>query len=167
MEEIVYKIGIITVSDKGAAGEREDTAAKEIEKVVSKIGNIERYTIIPDEIEEIKAALIKFIDEYELDLILTTGGTGFSKRDNTPEATSMVIERNAPGISEFMRMKSMSITKNAMLSRGVSGIRKNSLIINLPGSPSAAKECLEFIIDSIPHGLEILKGTAKECAKEC
>ena len=124
------------------------------------------YIIIPDEQEEIEKQLIKMCDQLKVDLLLTSGGTGFSKRDVTPEATLTVIEKEAPGIAEAIRYNSLQITPRAMLSRGVSGIRKDTLIINLPGSPKAVRESLEWIIPSIQHGLEILKGTASECGSK-
>ncbi|HCT64559.1 MAG TPA: molybdopterin adenylyltransferase [Lachnospiraceae bacterium] len=161
----MIKVGIITASDKGSRGEREDLSVKAIEEVVAKIdGVVEKYTIVPDDRKIISKTIVEFVDEHKLDLILTTGGTGFSIRDVTPEATIDVIEKDVPGIAEVMRMKSLEITPRAMLSRAVSGIRKQTLIINLPGSPKGAKECLSSVIDSIPHGIEILKGIARECA---
>ena len=123
-----------------------------------------KYDLIKDDKEMLKSILIDICDNNIVDLVLTNGGTGFSKRDITPEATKEVIEKEIPGISEYMRMKSCEITKKAMLSRGISGIRKNSIIINLPGSPKGAIENLSFVIDILEHGIEILKGEARECA---
>lgn len=161
----MIKVGIITASDKGSHGEREDLSAKVIEEIVAKIdGVVEKYTIVPDERYIISKTIVEFVDEYKLDLVLTTGGTGFSQRDVTPEATMDVIEKNVPGIAEAMRMKSLEITPRAVLSRAVSGIRKQTLIINLPGSPKGAREALGFVLDALPHGIEILKGTTGECA---
>lgn len=125
---------------------------------------VSKYIILPDEKEIISNELINMSDTLKLDLILTTGGTGFSPRDVTPEATLDVIDRNAPGIAEAMRYHSLKITPKAMLSRAVSGIRGRTLITNLPGSPKAVKENLEFILPALKHGLEILKGIASECA---
>lgn len=124
---------------------------------------VSKYIILPDEKEIISNELINMSDTLKLDLILTTGGTGFSPRDVTPEATLDVIDRNAPGIAEAMRYHSLKITPKAMLSRAVSGIRGRTLITNLPGSPKAVKENLEFILPALKHGLEILKGIASEC----
>lgn len=160
------KIGIITVSDRSSRGEREDLSGPEIKKWCEKMGySVSEELIIPDEIEEIKKALTELSDQ-SLDLIVTTGGTGFAPRDVTPEATRAVIEREAPGFAEVMRMRSLQITPHAMLSRAVSGIRKSSLIINLPGSPKGARENLEFIESAIPHALKLLRNEVKDCADE-
>jgi molybdenum cofactor synthesis domain-containing protein len=159
------KVGILTVSDKGARGEREDRSGPAIREMMEAAGGeIVRSKIVADEQDEIRAALIDWSDE-ELDLILTTGGTGFSPRDWTPEATKAVIEREAPGIAEAMRRAGMEKTPTAMLSRAAAGIRKRTLIVNLPGSEKAVRESLEAILPALPHGVEILKGTASECAK--
>ena len=159
------KVGILTVSDKGARGEREDRSGPAIRQMMEAAGGeIVRTKIVPDEQDEIRAALIDWSDEG-LDLILTTGGTGFSPRDWTPEATKAVIEREAPGIAEAMRRAGMQKTPTAMLSRAAAGIRKRTLIVNLPGSEKAVRESLEAILPALPHGVEILKGTASECAK--
>jgi len=159
------KVGILTVSDKGARGEREDRSGPAIREMMEAAGGeIVRSKIVADEQDEIRAALIDWSDE-ELDLILTTGGTGFSPRDWTPEATKAVIEREAPGIAEAMRRAGMQKTPTAMLSRAAAGIRKRTLIVNLPGSEKAVRESLEAILPALPHGVEILKGTASECAK--
>lgn len=162
----MFRVGIITASDKGSKGEREDLSGKVIAEILKEKGYIiERYTILPDDMDELSKEMIYMSDELKLDLILTTGGTGFSKRDVTPEATIKVCDRMAPGISEAIRYYSLSITPRAMLSRAVSGIRKDTLIINLPGSPKAVREALEYIIDSVYHGLEILTGRTGECAR--
>ena len=121
--------------------------------------------ILPDEPAMLKTQLMRLADGRQLDLVLTSGGTGFSLRDQTPEATMAVADRNAPGIAEAIRYKSMAVTDRAMLSRGVSVIRKKTLIVNLPGSPKAVKESLGFILDSLDHGLKILRGSASECAR--
>lgn len=163
----MFNVAIICMSDKGSKGEREDLSTKVIEEIVTSHGyNVTEKILIPDEIDIIKKHLIKVCDEEIANLILTTGGTGFSKRDMTPEATEEIIEKRVPGIPEAIRAYSMTITKRAMLSRATAGIRKNTLIINLPGSPKAVKESLEYIIDDLKHGLEILLGTAHECAKK-
>jgi len=162
----VIKIGILTISDKGARGEREDISGKVIEEVVKKInGEVKYYRVIPDEKEIIQEELIKAVDSLCLDLILTTGGTGLGKRDVTPEATLAIIEKEAPGISEIIRIKSFKKTNRAILSRGVAGVRKESLIINLPGSPKGVRESLEIILDALPHGIEVLKGQVTECGR--
>lgn len=162
----MFRVGIITASDKGSKGEREDLSGKVISDILEKKGyTIERYIILPDDEDELSREMIHMSDELKLDLILTTGGTGFSKRDVTPEATISVCDRMAPGISEAIRYYSLNITPRAMLSRAVSGIRKDTLIINLPGSPKAVKEALEYIVDSVHHGLEILLGRTGECAR--
>ncbi|MCK4240722.1 MAG: molybdopterin adenylyltransferase [Candidatus Atribacteria bacterium] len=162
----MIKVGILTISDKGARGEREDQSGKLIEEIVKKIeGEVKYYQIIPDEKDIIQDELVKAVDGLHLDLILTTGGTGLGKRDVTPEATLAVIEKEVPGISEIIRSESFKQTNRAILSRGVAGIRKESLIINLPGSPGGVKESLEIILDALPHGIEIIKGQVNECAR--
>lgn len=161
----MIRVAIITVSDRSSRGEREDLSGPEIRKWALSMGfEIYKESIIPDEIEDIKKTLVKFSDE-NVELILTTGGTGFSRRDLTPEATISVIDRSAPGFAEVMRMRSLEITPHAMLSRAVSGIRKSSLIINLPGSPRAVKENLSFIEKAIPHAVELLRGEVTDCGK--
>jgi molybdopterin adenylyltransferase len=161
----MIKTAILTISDKGSRGERIDgTGPAIISELEDKDFDISFYKMIPDEQEEIESLLIYLCDELKVDLILTNGGTGFSKRDVTPEATRNVIEKYVPGIGEAMRMKSLAITSKAMLSRSIAGIRKNTLIINLPGSPKGAVENLGFILPAIPHGIAILIGEASECA---
>ena len=163
----MYTVGIITSSDKGYAGEREDKSGAVIKKIVEENGfKVERQIILPDEKEMLKKEFINMSDNLNLNLILSTGGTGFSKRDITPEATKEVIERETPGICEAIRYFSLQITKRAMLSRAVSGIRGNTLIVNLPGSPKACEEALGFILEELRHGIEILLGEAKECARK-
>jgi len=162
----MIKIGILTASDKGSAGQREDVSSKVIMEMINGIGGtIADYVIVPDDKELIAADLRRMSDIVGVDLILTTGGTGFSPRDITPEATLSVIDREAPGIPEAMRYKSLQITPKAMLSRAVAGIRGKTLIINLPGSPKAVSECLETILPLLAHAIEILKGDAGECAR--
>lgn len=163
----MIKVAIITVSDKGAQGQREDLSGKTIEKVLEKIdAQVIWYTIVPDEVSLIKAALIEAIEIQKADLVLTTGGTGLSKNDVTPEATRAVIEKAVPGISEIIRMESFKKTPQAVLSRAIAGIRGNSLIINLPGSPKGVRESLSVILEALPHGIAILQGKATECGKE-
>ncbi|MBA7547200.1 Molybdopterin adenylyltransferase [subsurface metagenome] len=162
----MIKVGILTISDKGSRGEREDLSGKVIEEVVRKInGEVKYYQIIPDEKNIIQEELVKSVDNLHLDLILTTGGTGLGKRDVTPDATLEVIEKEVPGISEIIRSESFKKTNRAILSRGMAGIRKESLIINLPGSPKGVRESLEIILDALPHGIEILRGQVTECGK--
>lgn len=166
MEKRTFTVGVLTVSDKGAAGLREDVSGKVVEEILTEAGyRIERYCIVADEKGEIEEELLKMSDEMSLNLVITTGGTGFSPRDITPEATKSVIERETPGISEAIRMNSLSVTPKGMLSRGISGIHGNTLIINLPGSPKAVRESLEYILSPLEHGLEILHGEASECAR--
>lgn len=163
----MYTVGIITSSDKGYVGEREDKSGATIKEIVEANGfEVVRQVILPDDKEMLKEEFINMCDNLKVNLILSTGGTGFSKRDITPEATKEIIEREAPGICEAIRYFSLQITKRAMLSRAVSGIRKDTLIVNLPGSPKACKEALDFILDELHHGIGILLGEAKECARK-
>jgi molybdenum cofactor synthesis domain-containing protein len=161
-----YTAAVITVSDKGSRGERVDTSGPALCAMLEKSGWSVQYTsIIPDEGEKIKAELIKCSDELGLNLILTTGGTGFSPRDVTPEATLAVVERETCGIPEAMRAESMKITSRGCLSRSAAGIRGRSLIVNLPGSEKAARENLEAVIAPIAHGMEMLLGSGSaDCA---
>ena len=162
----MIKVGILTISDKGSRGKREDLSGKVIEEIVKKInGEVKYYQIVPDEKDIIQEELIKAVDKLHLDLILTTGGTGLAKRDVTPEATLAIIEKKVPGISEIIRSESFKKTNRAILSRGMAGIRKESLIINLPGSPKGVRESLEIILEALPHGIEILIGQATECGR--
>lgn len=162
----LFKVGIITSSDKGSKGEREDLSGKVINEMLTLKGyEVVRQVILPDEEEELVKEMIYMADELELDLILTTGGTGFSKRDVTPEATVRVLTRQANGIAEAIRSNSLSITPRAMLSRAISGIRNDTLIVNMPGSPKAVRESLDYALESINHGLEILTGKTNECAR--
>ncbi|AVQ28871.1 MogA/MoaB family molybdenum cofactor biosynthesis protein [Fusobacterium ulcerans] len=162
----MFRTAIVCMSDKGARGEREDLSTKVIEKIVTEKGyKVVKKILIPDEYELIKETLKNICDNNEADLILTTGGTGFAKRDVTPEATLEIVDKIVPGIPEAIRAYSMSITKRAMLSRAAAGIRKSTLIINMPGSPKAVDESLSFIIDSLSHGLEILVGSASDCTR--
>ena len=159
------RVAIITLSDSGYAGQREDKSGPAIQAMVEETGyEIVHTALLPDGIEPLASELKRLCDEDIADLVLTTGGTGFSPTDLTPEATLSVVERPAPGIAEAMRWQSLQITPRAMLSRAAAGIRKKTLIVNLPGSPKAVRECLEFILPSLGHGLEILRGTAGNCA---
>ncbi|MCK9444325.1 MAG: MogA/MoaB family molybdenum cofactor biosynthesis protein [Tissierellaceae bacterium] len=162
----MFKVGIITASDKGFVGEREDKSGEIIVDIVTSKGyDVARKVIVPDEEEQIIKEIKYMADELNVDLILTTGGTGFGPRDVTPEATIKVCDRMANGIAEAIRYYSLSITPRAMLSRAVSGIRGETLIINLPGGPKAVKEALDYILDSVHHGLEILTDKAHNCAR--
>ena len=161
----MIKVGIITASDKGSKGEREDRSGEVIKEMVTAKGwQVIDYVILPDEREQLSQKMKTWCDTGHVDLILTTGGTGFSKRDCTPEATLDIIEKQVPGIPEAMRYHSLQITPRAMLSRSVAGIRQDTLIVNLPGSPKAVRENLESILGSLEHGIGILKGSASECA---
>ena len=162
----MIKTAVITMSDKGSRGEREDGTGPTIMNMLKEEGySIDYYKIIPDDLELIEKELIYCADELQVNLIVTNGGTGFSLRDVTPEATQKVIDRYVPGIGEAMRAKSLEITPKAMLSRGIAGLRKKTLIINLPGSPKGAAENLQVIMPALPHGIDILTGEASECAR--
>ena len=162
-----YSTAVITVSDKGSRGEREDTGGPLVCAMLEEAGYSIVYTsIIPDEQSGIENEMIKCADEKDIVLIVTTGGTGFSPRDVTPEATFAVCDKLVPGIPEAMRAESLKITNRAMLSRLASGIRGRSLIVNLPGSPKAIKENLEVVIPALGHGLDILREEDADCAVE-
>ena len=159
-----FQAAVITVSDKGAAGIREDKSGPLMEQMLKDSGyEVREKVIIPDEKKMIKREITRLSDKRGMDLILTSGGTGFSHRDVTPEATEEVIERKVPGIPEALRMHSMQFTDHALLSRQTAGIRGSSLIVNLPGSPKAVREDLEYILPKIEHGLRILRDTVYEC----
>jgi molybdopterin adenylyltransferase len=163
----MIKVAIITVSDKGSRGQRKDLSGEAIRFVLEKIeSQVVGYKIVPDEIDSIQAAIIEAVDRIGADLVLTTGGTGLAVRDVTPEATMAVIEKLVPGISEIIRIESFKKTPKAILSRAIAGIRKKSLIINLPGSPKGVRESLAIVLEALPHGIDILKGEASECGKE-
>ncbi|WP_139992749.1 MULTISPECIES: MogA/MoaB family molybdenum cofactor biosynthesis protein [Paenibacillus] len=159
-----WKVAILTASDKGSRGEREDTSAQVIRELIEEElgGEIVDYRIVPDEQDEIMAAIIEMTEYFHADLVLTTGGTGLAQRDVTPEATLKVIDRAVPGLAEAMRMGALQKTRRAMLSRGVCGIRGSSLIVNLPGSPKGVHESLMAIMDQLPHALGILSGQLGE-----
>ena len=160
----MFTAGILTISDKGAGGERLDKSGEAIHEILSSIDvDIVNYAIVPDEKELIVEKLVRWADEDKLDVLFTTGGTGLTPRDVTPEATLAVVDRAVPGFAEAMRAESLKKTPMAMLSRAVVGIRGGCLIINLPGSPKAVRECLEAILPALPHAVETLKGQAGEC----
>lgn len=162
----MLRVAILTASDKGARGEREDRSAQVIREMVATIGGeIVAYDLVADEKELLVEKLLEYTDEKKVDLVLTTGGTGLSPRDVTPEATLEVVEKVIPGISEAMRAKGLEHTPHAMLTRAVAGVRGRTLIINLPGSPQAVRENLEVVLPAIPHALEILQGRGGECAR--
>ncbi|RMD51731.1 MAG: MogA/MoaB family molybdenum cofactor biosynthesis protein [Nitrospirae bacterium] len=160
----MIKVSVLTLSDKASKGEREDLSGPLIRDIVKGInGEVIHYEIIADELNLIKEKLISF--SKDSDIVFTTGGTGLTPRDVTPEATMDVIDRLVPGIAEVMRMEGMKKTPNAMLSRALAGVRGECLIINLPGSPKAVKESLEAIIGALPHAVEKIKGSTSECAR--
>lgn len=159
------KAAIITSSDSGYAGEREDLSGPVIRELLEENGyEVVHSILLPDDRKMLAKEMARIADEGVAELLLTTGGTGFSPRDCMPEATADIVERPAPGIPEAIRAYSMTITPRAMLSRAAAGIRKSTLIINLPGSPKAVRESLEYILPALGHGLEILTGTASDCA---
>ena len=161
----MFTVGILTISDKGSRGERQDKSGEAIREILPSIdARIVNYEIVPDEKELIVAKLVKWVDEDNLDVLITTGGTGLTPRDVTPEATLAVVDRIVPGIAEAMRAESLKKTPMAMLSRAVVGTRGKCLIINLPGSPKAVRECLEVVLPALPHAVETLKGQAGECS---
>lgn len=155
-----WRIAIITASDRCYRSEQKDQSSIMLRQLLAdkKLGEVVEFRILPDEVDMISMALIECADILQVDLVLTTGGTGFSPRDVTPEATARVIERYAPGLAEVMRYRSMEITPRAMLSRGIAGIRKSTLIINLPGSSTGAYESLNLIVDQLDHALKLLNG---------
>jgi len=162
----MFTLGILTISDKGSRGEREDESGKAIREIFAALdARLVKYDIVPDEREVISGRLVEWADKEGIDLIITTGGTGLSPRDVTPEATLAVLDRMAPGFAEAMRAESLKKTATAMLSRAVAGIRGGSLIINLPGSPRAVRECLEVILPALPHAIEVLRGEGGECGE--
>ena len=159
----MVRVGILTVSDRSARGERPDAGGPAVERALAPLyPQVERYEVVPDDPEAISDRLARWADELKLDLIVTTGGTGLSPRDFTPEATLKVVERLAPGLVEAMRAAGRASTPHAMLSRAVAGTRGRSLIINLPGNPRAVTEGLEAIMPALPHAIEVLRGEARE-----
>jgi molybdenum cofactor synthesis domain-containing protein len=163
-EDKQYSCGILTLSDKGSRGEREDTSGVLLQEILSGAGySVTAYEVIPDQEKLIESTLVNWVDEKRIDLIVTTGGTGVSPSDRTPEATRRVIDLEIPGIGEAMRAASLAKTANSVWSRGIAGIRGNSLIINLPGSKKAAKENIEVVLSALAHGLYKLKGGTADC----
>ncbi|MBS3899429.1 MAG: MogA/MoaB family molybdenum cofactor biosynthesis protein [Dethiobacter sp.] len=160
-----FRVAILTASDKGARGERQDESGLVIREMVEAAGGrVAIYEVVPDEFTVLRDKLLSYTDEPQLHLVLTTGGTGLSPRDNTPDATLAVIEKQVPGMAEAMRAFGLQKTPHAMLSRAVCGIRNGTLIVNLPGSPRAVRENLGVVLPAIPHALDVLCGQSGECA---
>ncbi len=153
----MYRVVVLTISDKCSKGQREDNSGKIVQGLAKNLpGEVIKYEVIPDDLSMIKERLIDYCDNLKADLVLTTGGTGFTARDVTPEATRTVIEKEVPGIPEAMRVKGLESTERAMLSRGIAGIRRKTLIVNLPGSSRGVKESLEAVLTALPHGLDMI-----------
>jgi len=163
----MLNLGILTISDKGWQGQRDDKSGKIIRDYLSSLDyRVVKYEVVPDEVDAIANKLAKWADGGNMDIILTTGGTGLGPRDVTPEATLSIVDKVVPGLTEVMRSKTVDITPFAMLSRAVAGIRRKCLVINLPGSPKAVRECLEIVLPAIPHAVEILSGEVTEHATD-
>lgn len=165
MSNARFRIGILTLSDKGARGEREDESGRLLGEMVAELGDVARYQVIADEQEKISLLLKRWSDEQQLDLILTTGGTGLSPRDRTPQATAAVLDYEIPGMAEAMRAASLLKTPHAMLSRALVGVRGRTMIINLPGSPKGVRENLTVLLPALPHALAKLKGDPADCGQ--
>jgi len=164
-DSMIIQAGVITVSDKGSVGQREDKSGPEVERILKTIGiEVTRRTVVPDEVDQIRQSLIDFADHPRIDLIVTTGGTGVSPRDVTPDATLGVIDKEVPGMAEAMRWESYKITPHALISRAVVGIRGQTLIVNLPGSPKGVRENLTVLLPALSHAIEKIKGDERECA---
>ncbi|MGM0471728.1 MAG: MogA/MoaB family molybdenum cofactor biosynthesis protein [Bacillota bacterium] len=162
----MIKVGVITASDSGAAGKREDQSGAVIKELVSEIdGEVSSYAVVADEKEKLQSKILEMVTEDEVNLLFTTGGTGLAPRDVTPDATLELIDREVPGIVEAMRIKSLEVTDRAMLTRGVAGVIKETLIVNLPGSPKAVEECLEVILSVLPHAVDLIQDQVSECAR--
>lgn len=160
----MFSVGILTISDKGAVGKREDASGLLLHQLVDQIpGKVLVYQVVPDEKEIIRNQLISFCDRWNVDLVLTTGGTGVSPRDVTPDATEEVIDRLVPGMGEIMRVEGYKKNPRSIISRGIAGIRKKTLIINLPGSPRAVRENFEILLPALSHAVEKMKGDPGEC----
>ena len=160
----MFTVGILTISDKGSRGERQDKSGEAIREILSGMDvSVLNYDMVPDEKDLIVEKLVRWADKDNLDVVVTIGGTGLTPRDVTPEATLAVVDRIVPGFAEAMRAESLKKTPHAMLSRAVAGTRGKCLIVNLPGSPRAVRECLEVILPALPHAVETLKGQSDEC----
>ncbi len=166
MADIKYQVGVLTLSDKGSKGERIDESGQILSGMVAELGHVSRYQVIADDLDKITMVLESWVDDLHLDLILTTGGTGLSPRDVTPQATAAVLDYEIPGMAEAMRAASLQKTSRAMLSRALAGVRQQSLIVNLPGSPKAVKENFEVLLPVLPHALAKLQGDPADCAVE-
>ncbi len=160
-----YRIGVLTLSDKGSVGQRVDESGPVVQSLLTPIGQIIKSAILPDNVDAIADLLVSWTDEEELHLIVTTGGTGLSPRDVTPQATLQTIDYEIPGMAEVMRMQSLKKTPHAMMSRAVVGVRRQTMIINLPGSPKAARENLQALLPALPHALAKLTGDPSDCGQ--
>lgn len=162
---VTFTVAVLTASDKGSRGEREDESGRVIHEMVAAVGGrVVAYDVVPDDLDVLRDKLTEYADSWKVNLVLTTGGTGLSPRDNTPEATLAVIDTLVPGMAEAMRSFGLQKTPHAMLSRAVCGVRRQTLIVNLPGSPRAVRENLGVVIPAIPHAIHVLCGQASECA---
>ncbi len=160
---MTISVAVITISDRSYRGERDDKSGKLLSEIAGeKLGEVIYNSIVPDELDMIKREILHCVDEMKVDIVITTGGTGISERDVTPDATGELIEKEMPGISEIMRMKGYENTPMSLLSRAKAGVRGGSIIVNLPGSPNAVKESLDYIIPALKHGIEIMKGLSTE-----
>ena len=160
----MFTVGILTISDKGAVGKREDASGLLLHQLVDQLpGKVAVYQVVPDEKEMIRNQLLSFCDRWNVDLVLTTGGTGVSPRDVTPDATQEVIDRLVPGMGEIMRIEGYRKNPRSIISRGIAGIRKKTLIVNLPGSPRAVRENFEILLPALSHAIEKMKGEEGEC----
>lgn len=165
-ETAQYCIGVLTLSDKGAQGQRVDESGPVVRKMLETVGDVTHASVLPDDVEAIVALLTSWSDQEQLDLIVTTGGTGLTPRDVTPQATLQVIDFEVPGMAEVMRLRSLEKTPHAMLSRAVVGVRRQTMIINLPGSPKGARENLQAVLPALPHALAKLAGDPSDCAEK-
>ena len=167
VKQIMVSFGILTISDKGSRGARYDGSGAAIQdRVALSGGRVVRYDIVPDEVDIIRNRLIEWADAGDVNVIFTTGGTGLGPRDVTPEATAPILDKIVPGISEAMRMETVGKTPTAILSRAVAGVRKKCLIVNMPGSPSGVRECMEVIMTAVIHAVDIINGTVTEHSAE-